>query len=133
MDYFGRVERLLGTSRSAFGPQPFLPATHKISLHKKILNHEEKKNRDHRLCLRLLRPGYPLLSQDERVKQGMVPSSFNLDLKRLAGSDIVAGQNINVFLTLGPGVNYFDDPCLASRRNIPSPRFVYHPSIYFIF
>ena len=130
-NYRGQVTRLEGELETILGARAMFPATHKVTFYKRVRDWTTRKAKDRVLCLQLLRHDYPLLSQDERVKQGMVPAAFNLNPATLHNSDMAAGQNIHVFLTLGPGINYFDDPWREERRNVPGPRFVYSRAVYF--
>ena len=131
LNYRGQVTRLEGELDTVLGGRAILPATHKVTFYKRVHDWTTRKAKDSVLCLQLLRSDYPLLSQDERVKQGMVPAAFNLNPATLHNSDMAAGQNIHVFLTLGPGINYFDDPWREERRNVPGPRFVYSRAVYY--
>lgn len=102
----------------------FFPV-HKITFYKFERDHNKKALAEARLTTDMIFKNRFLLSQDERLKRGMVPGWVKLNLKRLAQTDIGSGQNHLVFLSIGSGINYFDDPWKAERENIPSPRFVF--------
>ena len=128
--YFGHVQEYLGQ-----GPllDDFiaLPITHKVTLNKAVRDWSKKGVADRKLCLRLLQPFAPLLSQDERVKLELVPDFVRLRPIHLSQSDLACGQNVYVFFTAGTGINYFDDPWQSERKNIPSPRFIFDQSLAF--
>jgi hypothetical protein len=64
-----------------------------------------------------------------RLKLGLVPASVRLDPSTTENSDIGSGQNQLVFLTIGPGINYFDDPWMQKRKNVPCPRMIFHDAV----
>jgi hypothetical protein len=107
----------------------FLLANHKMTLNKHIDNSTQKYCLDMEQCLSFFESGNAVLSQDERLKRAMVPEWVELRPERIPQTDIGTGQNVFVFLSMGSGINYFDDPWKKERQNLPAPRFVYSPLI----
>ncbi|MFZ5952214.1 MAG: hypothetical protein ACOYXC_16040 [Candidatus Rifleibacteriota bacterium] len=106
-----------------------LPPTHKMTINKHIEDWQEKDEKDRQAFFDVLATDEYLLSQDNRLKLGLVPGFVKLNLSRLEHTDIGSGQNQFVFLSIGPGINYFDDPWMAQRRNLPCPRLILHPGV----
>lgn len=130
-DEFGPVSRYLGPGPLDEPPVP-LPPTHKVTLNKGLADPVAREAADRELCLRLLGRSAPLLSQDERVRLGLVPEGVLLRPEAVERSDIGSGQNTFVFLTLGPGIDYFDAPWQSDSLGSDAPRFVVDPSVLFL-
>ena len=128
-NYFGRVHKLDADSLSQARATSFLLPSHKLTFNKRIKDWAKKKQKDIQICLKIMFEDRYLLSQDERVKRKWVPGFVKLNQKRIANTDIGSGQNHLVFLSIGPGINYFDDPWKTPRKNIPCPRIIFTPEI----
>lgn len=122
VDYFAAASLQQAMELSAFMP------THKLTMHKHVSNRYKKREQDLKLFFEILAEEDYLLSQDNRLKLGMVAGKVRLDLSRIAHTDIGSGQNQLVFLSIGPGINYFDDPWMQPRRNLPCPRLIFNKS-----
>lgn len=121
-NYLGPVERFAGEKHDNLLAGPI----HKVTLYKNLRDNELKKKNDRMLVFDLLIEQRFLFSQDLRLKMGLVPASVVLKPENIENSDIGSGQNHMVFLSLGPGINYFDDPWMAERLNVPCPRMIFH-------
>ncbi|MFZ2960193.1 MAG: hypothetical protein WA705_25200 [Candidatus Ozemobacteraceae bacterium] len=121
-NFFGPVDEIDETvaKNIIFGP------LHKATRNKGVSDYEEKMEKDHNLVIRLLAHEKFLLSQDKRLKLGKVPGQVKIPARSLDNTDIGSGQNQFVFLSVGSGINYFDDPWLQPRENIPCPRLIFH-------
>jgi len=124
-DYFGYVNRLAFDGRSKDECNFLLYPVHKITYNRAISDHAEKRARDTRLAVSFLRRNYPLISQDARAKILRVDNHISLDMAKLAQTDIGSGQNTYVYLSYGPGINYYDGPYLSAGDSFPSPRFIF--------
>ncbi|EKD84318.1 MAG: hypothetical protein ACD_39C00110G0001, partial [uncultured bacterium] len=102
---------------------------HKATLNKAIADHEVKIVKDQELVTNLIAQEKFLYSQDMRLKLGMVPGFVKINWQYIDNTDIGSGQNQLVFLSTGPGINYFDDPWQKSRTNVPCPRLIFHREI----
>lgn len=107
----------------------FMPL-HKATLNKGIGDFARKSEQDCRMVLELIAGERFLLSQDMRCKLGMVPSQVSIRFSEIDNTDIGSGQNQLIFLSSGPGINYFDDPWQSRRKNVPCPRLLFHRSLY---
>lgn len=121
-NYLGPVERFA----TAEYPDLLAGPAHKVTFYKSLRDNRLKAHKDKKLTIGLLAEHRFLLSQDLRLKLGMVPSTVVLKPENLENSDLGSGQNHMVFLTLGPGINYFDDPWQQPRENVPCPRMIFH-------
>ncbi len=124
-NYLGPVERF---AAAEYGDLLAGPA-HKVTFYKSLRDNRLKAHKDKKLTIGLLAEHRFLLSQDLRLKLGMVPSTVVLKPENLYNSDLGSGQNHMVFLTVGPGINYFDDPWQQSRENVPCPRMIFHRDV----
>ncbi len=124
-DYFGYVNRMVPARPSAAPSDFLLYPTHKITYNRNISDRAEKNSRDMRLAVSFLRRDYPLISQDIRAKNSLVEDHISLDMSKLPQTDIGSGQNTYVYLSYGPGINYYDSPYLKTNDNFPSPRFIF--------
>lgn len=124
-DYFGYVNRVIPAGLNAAPGDFLLYPTHKITYNRNISGRQEKHSRDMRLAVSFLRNDYPLISQDIRAKNSLVEDHISLDLSKLPQTDIGSGQNTFVYLSYGPGINYYDSPYLKTNDNFPSPRFIF--------
>ncbi|MEW6710311.1 MAG: hypothetical protein AB1403_10855 [Candidatus Riflebacteria bacterium] len=127
--FFGPVDYLGGSMAEKSLHRNILPPTHKMTINKHIEDWLEKEKKDRKAFFDILAVEEYLLSQDNRLKLGLVPGFVKLNLSRLEHTDIGSGQNQFVFLSIGPGINYFDDPWQAERRNLPCPRLILHPGV----
>jgi len=121
-NYLGPVERFAMAEYRDLLAGP----AHKVTFYKSLRDNRLKAHKDKKLTIGLLAEHRFLLSQDLRLKLGMVPSTVVLKPENLENSDLGSGQNHMVFLTLGPGINYFDDPWQQPRENVPCPRMIFH-------
>ena len=121
-NYLGPVERFA----TAEYPDLLAGPAHKVTFYKSLRDNRLKAHKDKKLTIGLLAEHRFLLSQDLRLKLGMVPSTVVLKPENLDNSDLGSGQNHMVFLTVGPGINYFDDPWQQPRENVPCPRMIFH-------
>lgn len=124
-DYFGYVNRMVPVRRNSAHADFLLYPTHKITYNRNISDRAEKNSRDMRLAVSFLRRDYPLISQDIRAKNSLVEDHISLDMSKLPQTDIGSGQNTYVYLSYGPGINYYDSPYLKTNDNFPSPRFIF--------
>lgn len=125
-DFWGPVDYFAAASlQQAMEISAFMP-THKLTMNKHVNKWQKKHKLDLKLVFELLAEEDYLLSQDNRLKLGMVSGKVRLNLSRIAHTDIGSGQNQLVFLSIGPGINYFDDPWLQPRRNLPCPRLIFN-------
>ncbi len=125
-NFWGPVDQL---SDNAASDAVFAPL-HKATLHKSVADHGQKLIKDCELVTSLLTRDHFLLSQDMRCKLGRVPGFVKVNMADLDNTDIGSGQNQLIFLSSGPGINYFDDPWLQPRKNVPCPRLIFHRSLY---
>lgn len=129
-NYFGPVHYFYPDSiKEAKKTSEFMPV-HKLTMNKHIKDWNKKRKQDLELFYKILIEERFLLSQDQRLKRGMVPAFVELNWNRIKETDIGSGQNQVVFLSIGPGINYFDDPWKHPRKNIPCPRLIFDNSIY---
>ncbi|GAB4271904.1 MAG: hypothetical protein Kow0029_10020 [Candidatus Rifleibacteriota bacterium] len=129
-NFFGPVHRFSENSLSASQHYArFLPL-HKLTMNKRISNWKMKEKLDRELLFNIMREDDYLFSQDQRLKLGLVPAYVKLNLERIPETDIGSGQNQFVFLSSGPGINYFDDPWKSPRKNLPGPRLLFDKSVY---
>ncbi len=121
-DYWGPVQQI------EFGAadELLMGPVHKATLNKGISDHDIKANKDKKLVIKLISHFKQLLSQDLRLKLGLVPGFVRLNMAKIHNTDIGSGQNQMIFLSLGPGINYFDDPWVHPPRNLPCPRLIFH-------
>ena len=129
-NYFGPVHYFYPDSiKAAKKLSQFMPV-HKLTMNKHIKDWQKKRKLDLELLYKILLEERFLLSQDQRLKRGMVPDFVKLNWKRIKETDIGSGQNQVVFLSIGPGINYFDDPWKHPRKNIPCPRLIFDNNVY---
>ncbi|EKD82769.1 MAG: hypothetical protein ACD_39C01108G0001 [uncultured bacterium] len=102
------------------------PPLHKATLNKSVADRQSKTDKDRQLVIDLIAFEKFLYSQDMRLKLGMVPGFVKINWQLIDNTDIGSGQNHLVFLSSGPGINYFDDPWQQERRNVPCPRLIFH-------
>ncbi len=121
-NYFGPVDAIDETRVNEL----IFPPLHKATLNKAITDSAKKTAEDQDLVINLIAREKFLYSQDMRLKLGMVPGFVEIQWQNLDNTDIGSGQNQLVFLSAGPGINYFDDPWFHARKNIPCPRLVFH-------
>lgn len=124
-NYFGPVDAFNCGSAAGLLFEPL----HKATLNKGIEDWETKTESDLKLVIHLLGREKFLLSQDMRLKLGIVPGFVQVRWESIEDTDIGSGQNQLVFLSQGPGINYFDDPWLRARKNVPCPRLVFHRDV----
>lgn len=126
---FGFPHRLVAGGFDAPVEACLLPPVHKLSANKNLGTCEEKREADLRDLAALLATDSGLLSQRERLRRRMVPDTVKLDGARIDDTDIGSGQNQFVFLTLGPGINYFDGPWRRREVRLPGPRVILDPAV----
>ena len=124
-DYFGYVNRMIPAGLNTAPGDFLLYPTHKITYNRNISGRSEKHLLDMRLAVSFLRKDYPLISQDIRAKNSLVEDHISLDIAKLPQTDIGSGQNTFIYLSYGPGINYYDSPYLKTNDNFPSPRFIF--------
>ncbi len=124
-NYFGPVDAF----NPGFTENILFDPLHKATLNKGIEDWPTKTDKDLQLVIHLLGREKFLLSQDMRLKLGIVPGLVQVRWQSLEDTDIGSGQNQLVFLSQGPGINYFDDPWLQTRKNVPCPRLVFHRDV----
>lgn len=126
-DYFGYVNPASGEpERGAFAP---LYPTHKMTQNRRIASSAQKASLDVRDAVRYLSRDYPLISQDLRAKGGAVEAGTRLDLGNEGQTDIGSGQNMFVYVSYGPGINYYDSPYGDTAPVAMSPRFIFSDDI----
>ena len=123
---WGAVNETAGTVSSEI----IFPPLHKATLNKGITDSGQKTSKDCELIIDLLAQEKFLLSQDMRCKLGRVPGFVKINMNFIENTDIGSGQNQMVFLSSGPGINYFDDPWQQPRKNVPCPRLLFHRALY---
>lgn len=129
-NYFGPVHFYYPDSiKAAKDLSQFMPV-HKLTMNKHIADWQKKSSLDLKFVDKIMVEKRFLLSQDQRLKLGMVPAFVKLNWERIKETDIGSGQNQLVFLSIGPGINYFDDPWEQARKNIPCPRLIFDNSLY---
>jgi len=96
-----------------------------MTQNRRVSDNSEKARRDAQDAVRYISADYPLISQDMRVKIGAVEAGVILDLKEPGQTDIGSGQNTFVYLSYGPGINYYDAPYGARQAAEMSPRFIF--------
>jgi hypothetical protein len=129
-NYFGPVHHFYPVSlKAAQNIATFCPV-HKLTMNKHISEKKIKSEADKQLLFKLMTEDKFLLSQDQRLKRNMVPSFVRLNWSRIKETDIGSGQNHMVFLSIGPGINYFDDPWKQPRKNIPCPRIIFDKAVF---
>ncbi len=129
-NYYGLVNYFFESPLNKDFPKSSFYPIHKLTLNKNVKDWNDKIYKDAKLISKILLEDEYLYSQDERTKRGWVPSFVKLNPKRVAQTDIGSGQNNIVFLTIGPGINYFDDPWQTTRVNVPCPRLIFSKLVY---
>lgn len=124
-NFFGPIDAIDETRADEI----LFPPLHKATLNKAIADSVQKTGKDQDLVISLLARERFLYSQDTRLKLGLVPGFVEIQWRSLDNTDIGSGQNQLVFLSSGPGINYFDDPWLRPRANIPCPRLIFHRNL----
>jgi len=124
-NYYGPVEFIKDRTSDSI----IFPPVHKATLNKSISDWVEKSEKDRKLVIDLITREKHLYSQDMRLKLGMVPGFVKINWQFLDNTDIGSGQNHLVFLSTGPGINYFDDPWKQPRKNVTCPRLYFHKDI----
>lgn len=125
-DYFGYVNPAMAdASELEARGAAWLYPSHKITYNRATADKNEKRRLDAKLATAFLRGDYPLISQDIRAKNSFVEDHIALDMSKLPQTDIGSGQNTCVYLSYGPGINYYDSRYLSGGDNFPSPRFVF--------
>lgn len=124
-NYYGPVEFI----KDRTSENIIFPLVHKATLNKSISDWNDKSERDRKLVIDLIARENHLYSQDMRLKLGMVPGFVKINWKHVDNTDIGSGQNHLIFLSSGPGINYFDDPWKQARQNVPCPRMYFHPEL----
>jgi hypothetical protein len=124
-NYYGPVEFI----KDRTSDNIIFPPVHKATLNKSVSDRPEKSEKDRKLVIDLIAHEKHLYSQDMRLKLGMVPGFVKINWQYLDNTDIGSGQNHLVFLSTGPGINYFDDPWKQPRNNVPCPRLYFHKDI----
>ena len=124
-NYYGPVEFIKDRTSDSI----IFPPVHKATLNKSISDWVEKSEKDRKLVIELIAREKQLYSQDMRLKLVMVPGFVKINWQFLDNTDIGSGQNHLVFLSTGPGINYFDDPWKQPRKNVPCPRLYFHKDI----
>jgi len=124
-NYYGPVEFIKDRTSDSI----IFPPVHKATLNKSISDWAEKSEKDRKLVIDLIANEKHLYSQDMRLKLGMVPGFVKINWQFLDNTDIGSGQNHLVFLSTGPGINYFDNPWKQPEKNIPCPRLYFHKDI----
>ncbi len=110
-------------------PAFILPPIHKLSANKHLLDPQQKLAADLDDLAALLAPRACLLSQSERVRRRLVPPHVRLNWARIDDTDLGSGQNPFVFVTVGPGINYFDGPWGRPDVAMPGPRVIIDPVV----
>lgn len=126
---FGMPHRMLSDGFAVPVEAYVLPPVHKLSANKHIDDPKRKLDADLSDLARLLATDSGLLSQRERLRRRLVPDSVKLNWARIDDTDIGSGQNQFVFLTMGPGINYFDGKWRSKTIVMPGPRVVLDPAI----
>ncbi|MBU1105830.1 MAG: hypothetical protein KKB51_04095 [Candidatus Riflebacteria bacterium] len=121
-NYWGPVEAITDCTSDSL----IFYLVHKATLNKSISDHDVKTAKDLELVTKLIAQERFLYSQDMRLKLGTVPGFVKVNWQHIDNTDIGSGQNQLVFLSTGPGINYFDDPWKQSRKNVPCPRLIFH-------
>lgn len=126
---FGMPHRLAGKGFDVPVEALVLPPVHKLSAGKHLREPAKKLDADLKNLVSLLATDSGLLSQRERLRRGLVPDSVKLNWSRIDDTDIGSGQNQFVFLTMGPGINYFDGPWRSKTSVLPGPRVILDPAV----
>jgi len=126
---FGMPHRMLNDDFAVPIEAYVLPPVHKLSANKHVEDPQRKLDADLKDLARLLATDSGLLSQRERLRRRLVPDSVKLNWSRIDDTDIGSGQNQFVFLTMGPGINYFDGKWLSRTIAMPGPRVVFDPAV----
>lgn len=126
---FGMPHRMLNDGFAVPVEAYVLPPVHKLSANKHVEDPQRKLDADLRDLARLLATDSGLLSQRERLRRRLVPDSVKLIWSRIDDTDIGSGQNQFVFLTMGPGINYFDGKWRSKTIAMPAPRVILDPAI----
>lgn len=129
-NFWGPVDYLTGNSIESIMAKGFFDPVHKMTMFKGVSEWQKKHSRDLRLFFAIIADEEYIFSQDLRLKLGLVPATVSLNPQRIEQTDIGSGQNQMVFLSIGPGINYFDDPWKQKRRNIPGPRLLMSRLLY---
>jgi hypothetical protein len=125
-NFWGPVDYFAADSIAEAMELATINPSHKLTLNKHLKDWRSKSAEDIRLVFELLDREEYLLSQDYRLKLGLVPDFVRINFSRIDNTDIGSGQNQMVFLSIGPGINYFDDPWQQPRRNLPCPRIIFN-------
>ncbi len=131
-DYFGYINRGMPHSPDLYLNKVLFYPTHKITYNRKISGHPEKHKLDMRQAVSFLRPDYPLISQDMRVKKSLVEDHIKVKFESIEHSDLGSGQNTYIYLSYGPGINYFDGPYLETNDQFHAPRFIFNKDMIFL-
>lgn len=126
---FGMPHRMLSDGFSVPVEAFVLPPVHKLSANKHVDDPQRKLDADLTALKRLLATDSDLLSQRERLRRRLVPDSVKLNWSRIDDTDIGSGQNQFVFLTMGPGINYFDGKWRSPTIAMPGPRVILDPAV----
>ncbi len=126
---FGMPHRMLNDGFTVPLEAYVLPPVHKLSANKHVEDPRRKLDADLRDMARLLARDSGLLSQRERLRRRLVPDSVKLNWSRIDDTDIGSGQNQFVFLTMGPGINYFDGKWRRRTIAMPGPRVILDPAV----
>ncbi len=124
-NYYGPVEFI----KDRTSDKIIFPPVHKATLNKSVSDWNEKSEKDRKLLIDLIARDRYLYSQDMRLKLGMVPGFVSISWQHIDNTDIGSGQNHLVFLSSGPGINYFDNPWRQPEKNIACPRLYFHKDI----
>lgn len=127
--YFGPVHFFTPASIAKISQLAHFWPLHKFTMNKHVSDHDKKEKLDRDMLFEILDEDF-LLSQDQRLKLKMVPRQVKLNWSRIDQTDIGSGQNGVIFLSAGPGINYFDDPWRAPRKNLPGPRLIFSKGVY---
>jgi len=128
-DFFGFVDP--APRCVSFMETAVLPPTHKMTKNKKAVSGAEKAAQDAADAINCLSTDYPLISQDLRAKIGAVEPDTRLDLRDIGQTDIGSGQNSFVYISYGPGINYYDAPYGDTRPVSLAPRFIFSDDILY--
>lgn len=131
-DYFGYINRLTSPADEALNNRYLFYPTHKITYNRNAAEAGQKHTLDMKLAVSFLRKDYPIISQDIRAKRSFVEDNISLGMDKLDQTDIGSAQNTYIYLSYGPGINYYDSPYTLKNIAIPSPRFVFDRNVLFL-
>ena len=131
-DYFGYINRRMPHSDDLYSNKVLFYPTHKITYNRRISDHSEKHMLDMHQAVSFLKPDYPLLSRDMRAKKSLIEDYIKVKFESIEHSDLGSGQNTYIFLSYGPGINYFDGPCPETKDQFPAPRFIFNKDMIFL-